>query len=254
MMRQSNTLLALSDRIYRLLLRAYPPDFRREYGAEMAQVFCDSCRDAFARDGAASMVGVWLRAIGDLAATAPKEHLAAAARPGKAPIYVEERNAKMPVFSKPARVNTRLDTFTKRAVTALQLATEEARALNHAYIGTEHLLLGLLHERKGVSWVVLHNLGVTLDHARGATQSLVGVGKQPTPPDQPLTKRAVQAIDRALEEARQLNHAFVGTEHLLLGIIATSDGAAVGVLDRLGVPADRVRTEVLRVLRQAEHR
>ena len=141
-----------------------------------------------------------------------------------------------------------LDTFTKRAKNVLQLATEEARALNHAYIGTEHLLLGLIREQNGVSGEVLHRLGVTLDQARGATQSLMGVGQSPAPEEQPLSKRTVQALERAVAEAQKLNHSFVGTEHLLLGIIETSDGAAVGVLAHLGLPAADVRAEVLRVL------
>jgi hypothetical protein len=254
MMRQSNTLLAVSDRIYRLLLIAYPDAFRRQYGAEMAQVFYDSCRDAIAREGAVGIAEVWLRTIGDLIVSALKERAAAPDKRHQALKYAGERRSNMPLFSKPERMKTKLDTFTKRARNALQLATEESRALNHAYIGTEHLLLGLIRERKGVSGEVLHSLGVSLDQARRATQSLMGLGKQPALEAQPLTKRAVQAIDRALEEARQLNHRFVGTEHLLLGIIETSDGAAVGVLDRLGMPADRVRAEVLRVLGQAEHR
>jgi hypothetical protein len=253
MMRQSTALLAISDRIYRLLLIAYPDDFRRTYGAEMAQVFHDSCRDAIAREGAAAIAGVWLRTIGDLIVSALKERAAAPDKRQQTLKYAEERSANMRLFRQAPRVQLSFDTFTKRARNALQLATEEARALNHANIGTEHLLLGLFRERPGVSGEVLHNLGVTIDHARGATQSLVGVGKQPTP-DQTLTKRAVQAIERAVDEAQQLNHRFVGTEHLLLGIIETSDGAAVGVLDRLGMPADRVRAEVLRVLGQAEHR
>ena len=156
----------------------------------------------------------------------------------------------MGLSGRPPRVIMTFDTFTKRAKNALQLATEEARALNHAYIGTEHLLLGLIRERNGVSGEVLHSMGVTLDQARGATQSLMGVGKQPAPEVQPLSKRTVQAIERAVAEAEQLDHSFVGTEHLLLGIIETSDGAAVGVLDRLGLPDDKVRAEVLRILAQ----
>ena len=146
------------------------------------------------------------------------------------------------------RVKLSFDSFTKRANNALQLATEEARALNHGYIGTEHLLLGLIRERNGVSGEVLHRLGVTLDQARGATQALQGVGQYPAPEVQPLSKRAREAIERAVEESRQLDHIFVGTEHVLLGIIATSNGAAAEVLNRLGLPADQVRAEVLRTL------
>src|SRR5262249_23981999 len=249
-MRRAAMLLAASDRVYRTLLWAYPADFRRTYGADMAQVFRDGCRDAIARDGVAGLIELWLHTLADLVGTALKERVTAAAKRGKATIYAQERRSTMPLFSKPARVKTSLDTFTKRATYALQLATEEARALNHGYIGTEHLLLGLLRERKGVSGEVLNNLGVSLDQARGTAQSLVGVGKQPPPEVQPLSKRAVQAIDRAIDEARLLDHKFVGTEHLLLGIVETNDGAAAGVLKRLGLTAGQVRAEVLRVLAQ----
>jgi len=249
-MHLSKILLAASDRIYQLLLRAYPRDFRRQYGSEMAQVFRDSCRDAITRDGATGILGLYLRTIGDLLVSALKERAAATGRRPKAPMYAEERSLSMGLSGRPPRVIMTFDTFTKRAKNALQLATEEARTLNHAYIGTEHLLLGLIRERNGVSGEVLHSMGVTLDQARGATQSLMGVGKQPAPKVQPLSKRTVQAIERAVAEAEQLDHSFVGTEHLLLGIIETSDGAAVGVLDRLGLPADKVRAEVLRILAQ----
>jgi hypothetical protein len=247
--RMSQHLIGASDWLYRSLLGIYPRQFRQEYGPHMAQLFEDCCRDAITRNGVSGLCGVWLHALGDLAATTLREHLAVA-RSAKTPDYVEERSANMAAFSRPVRMKTNLKTFTKRAVNALQLATEEARLLNHAYIGTEHLLLGLLREQKGVSGVVLHQFGLTLDQVRGATQALVGTGKQPSPDVQPLSKRAVQAIDRAIEEAEQFNHSFVGTEHLLLGIIETSEGAAVGVLDRLGLPADKVRGAVLRALKQ----
>lgn len=253
-MRQPGKLLAIADRVYRLLLVVYPPDFRRAYGAEMAHVFHDSCRDSIARAGVAGMAGVWLHTIGDLIVSALKERAAAPGNHQRSLKYAQEGSVTMRLFRQPSRVRLSFDTFTKRARNVLQLAAEEASALNHAYIGTEHILLALIRERPGVSGEVFHNLGVSLDQARGATQSLVGVGKQPAPAEQKLTKRATQAIERAAEEAQQLNHRFIGTEHLLLGIIETSDGAAAGVLDRLGMPAGRVRSEVLRVLGQAEQR
>ena len=109
-------------------------------------------------------------------------------------------------------------------------------------------LLGLLREENGVSGIVLRQLGITLDQVRGATQALVGTGKAPATEPQPLSSRAVQAIERATIEAQQLNHRFVGTEHLLLGIVATNEGAAVDVLGRLGLPAEAVRAAVLRAI------
>jgi hypothetical protein len=243
----SKRLLVAADHIYRLLLHAYPRDFRRRYGAEMAQVFRDCCRDALARDGAAGIAGVCVRTAGDLLVSAFRER-AATARRLKAPTFVDQRSTSMELSDRSPRMNLSFDTFTKRAKNALQLATEEARTLNHGYIGTEHLLLGLIRERNGVSGEVLHRLGVTLDQAREATQALQGVGQYPAPEVQPLSKRAFEAIEQAIEQSQQLEQAFVGTEHVLLGVIGTSNGAAAEVLNRLGLPADQVRAQVLRVL------
>jgi ATP-dependent Clp protease ATP-binding subunit ClpC len=142
------------------------------------------------------------------------------------------------------------DKFTKRAKQVLQYATEEARAFNHPYIGTEHFLLGLIREGEGVAAQVLNNLGVKLLQARHAVEFIVGVGEGPPRTDQDLTVRAKKVIEYAVEEAKRLNHHYIGTEHLLLGLVRLREGVATGVLDILGVSSEQVRSQVMRVLRQ----
>ncbi len=142
------------------------------------------------------------------------------------------------------------DKFTKRAKQVLQLATDEARAFNHPYIGTEHILLGLIREGEGVAARVLENLGVKLSQARHAVEFIVGVGEGATRQDQDLTARAKKVIEFAVDEAKRLNHHYIGTEHLLLGLVRNGEGVATGVLDIMGVSLEQVRTQVMRVLRQ----
>src|SRR5258706_2926229 len=142
------------------------------------------------------------------------------------------------------------DKFTKRTKQVLQYATEEARAFNHRYIGTEHILLGLIREGEGVAAQVLNNLGVKLSQARHAVEFIVGVGEGPPRTDQDLTARAKKVIEYAVEETKRLNHHYIGTEHLLLGLVRNGEGVATGVLDILGVSLEQVRTQVMRVLRQ----
>jgi ATP-dependent Clp protease ATP-binding subunit ClpC len=142
------------------------------------------------------------------------------------------------------------DKFTKRAKQVLQIATEEARTFNHPYIGTEHILLGLIREGEGVAARVLDDLGVKLSQARHAVEFIVGAGEGPARQDQELTARAKKVITFAVEEAKRLNHHYIGTEHLLLGLVRNGEGVATGVLDILGVSLEQVRTQVLRVLRQ----
>jgi ATP-dependent Clp protease ATP-binding subunit ClpC len=142
------------------------------------------------------------------------------------------------------------DKFTKRTKQVLQYATEEARAFNHPYIGTEHILLGLIREGEGVAAQVLNNLGVKLSQARHAVEFIVGVGEGAPRTDQDLTARAKKVIEYAVEETKRLNHHYIGTEHLLLGLVRNGEGVATGVLDILGVSLEQVRTQVMRVLRQ----
>jgi len=142
------------------------------------------------------------------------------------------------------------DKFTKRAKQVLQIATDEARSFNHPYIGTEHILLGLIKEGEGVAARVLEDLGVKLTQARHAVEFIVGMGEGPVRQDQDLTARAKKVIAYAVDEAKRLNHHYIGTEHLLLGLVRNGEGVATGVLDIMGVSLEQVRTQVMRVLRQ----
>src|SRR6266536_1615348 len=126
------------------------------------------------------------------------------------------------------------DKFTKRAKQVLQIATEEARTFNHPYIGTEHILLGLIKEVEGVAARVLEDLGIKLTQARHAVEFIVGMGEGPVRQDQDLTARAKKVIEYAVEETKRLNHHYIGTEHLLLGLVRNGEGVATGVLDALG--------------------
>lgn len=153
-------------------------------------------------------------------------------------------------FTTPAEVVDRFDRFTKRARHVLTLAQEEARSFQHNYIGTEHLLLGLVREGEGIAAQVLRNLGVEVNQVRSAVEAIIGRGDRIVTGEVGFTPRAKKVIELAVDEARRLNHRFIGTEHLLLGLIREGEGVASGVLESLGVRLDQARTEVLRVLRQ----
>src|SRR5438270_155112 len=144
----------------------------------------------------------------------------------------------------------RFDKFTERARRVLTLAQEEAQRFNHNYIGTEHLLLGLVREGDGVAAKVLNNLGVELSKVRSAVEFIIGRGEKSISGEIGLTPRAKKVIELAVEEARRLNHSYIGTEHLLLGLVREGEGIAFGVLESLGVSLERVRTETTRILSQ----
>jgi ATP-dependent Clp protease ATP-binding subunit ClpC len=146
----------------------------------------------------------------------------------------------------------RFDKFTERARKALHLAQEEAQRLQHNYIGTEHLLLGLIHEGDGVAAKVLSSLGVELDQARSSVESIIGRGNRVVLGEIGLTPRAKKVIELAVDEARRLHHRYIGTEHLLLGLVREGHGIAAGVLDSLGVSLENVRTQTLIVLNKLE--
>src|SRR5215207_1953547 len=139
----------------------------------------------------------------------------------------------------------RFDKFTERARKVLQLAQEEAQRFNHNYIGTEHLLLGLVREGEGVAAKVLANLGVELHKVRSAVECVIGRGDRTVTGDIGLTPRAKKVIELAVDEARRLDHPYVGTEHLLLGLVREGEGIAAGVLESLGVSLVKVRGQVL---------
>ena len=147
----------------------------------------------------------------------------------------------------------RFDRFTERAKKVMALAEEEARRFNHNYVGTEHLLLGLVGEGQGIAGRVLRDLGVDLPRVREAVMFVVAHGEGPGPDDPALAPRAQRAIDLAVEEAGALGHRFVGTEHLLLALTRTDDpilarAVSTGILQGLGVDPAQVRVRVMQVL------
>jgi excisionase family DNA binding protein len=151
----------------------------------------------------------------------------------------------------PSNLLNRLDDlFTKRARHVLTLAQEEAQHFQHNYIGTEHLLLGLIREREGVASQVLSNLGIDIDRVRDAVTAIIGRGERIVLGEVGLTPRAKKVIEFAMDEARSLAHRFIGTEHLLLGLIREGDGIAAGVLANFDLHLQQVRAETLRVLRE----
>lgn len=145
----------------------------------------------------------------------------------------------------------RFDKFTERARRVLTLAQEEAHRFNHNYIGTEHILLGLVREGEGVAAKVLGNLGVELNKVRSAVEFIIGRGDRTVLGEIGLTPRAKKVIELAVDEARRLNHSYIGTEHLLLGLVREGEGIAAGVLESLGVNIERVRAETTRILNQS---
>jgi len=145
---------------------------------------------------------------------------------------------------------SRFEKFSERARKVLTFAQEEAQHLNHSYIGTEHILLGLLREEEGVAAKVLTNLGVGLNKVRASVEFIIGRGEKPSAGETGLTPRARRVIELAIDEARYLGHSYIGTEHLLLGLLREGEGIAAGVLDSFGITLDRARAETTRILSQ----
>jgi hypothetical protein len=139
----------------------------------------------------------------------------------------------------------RFDKFTERAKRVLSYAEQEAESFNHNYIGTEHLLLGLVREGEGIAAHALNNLGVKLDEVRAAVEFIIGRGDRAVSGPRSLTPRSKKVIELAVEEARRLKHRYIGTEHLLLGLIREGEGIAAGVLESLGVDMARARAQVI---------
>src|ERR1044072_1305101 len=140
--------------------------------------------------------------------------------------------------------------FTDRVRKVLQMAREEAARLHHEYVGTEHILLGLIREGEGVAAAVLTNLNVALEEIQQKIEETVKKGKAAAAagPDLPYTSRAKKVLELAMSEARELNHSYVGTEHLLLGLLREEKGIAAQVLTDAGVNLDAARAETLRIL------
>src|SRR5256714_5293702 len=139
--------------------------------------------------------------------------------------------------------------FTDRARRVVVLAQEEARMLNHNYIGTEHILLGLIHEGEGVAARALESLGISLDAVRQQVEEIIGQGQQAPSGHIPFTPRAKKVLELSLREALQLGQSYIGTEHILLGLIREGDGVAAQVLVVLGADLNRVRQQVIQLAR-----
>ena len=145
-------------------------------------------------------------------------------------------------------MGSRFEKFSERARRVLSLAQEEAQRFNHNYIGTEHILLGLVRETEGVAARVLSGLGVDLSKVRSAVEFIIGRGEKPAQGEIGLTPRAKKVVELAVDEARRMNHTYIGTEHLLIGLLREGEGVAAGVLESLGVTLEKVRTETHRIL------
>jgi ATP-dependent Clp protease ATP-binding subunit ClpC len=138
--------------------------------------------------------------------------------------------------------------FTDRARRVVVLAQEEARMLNHNYIGTEHILLGLIHEGEGVAAKALESLNISLEAVRQQVEEIIGQGQAAPTGHIPFTPRAKKVLELSLREALQLGHNYIGTEHILLGLIREGEGVAAQVLQKLGADLKRVRRTVIQEL------
>jgi len=145
--------------------------------------------------------------------------------------------------------------FTDRARKVMAIANQEVQRFNHEYIGTEHILLGLIKEGSGTGSAVLKNLGVDIEKMLLEMEQLLKLKDKPdtdTTDKLPATLLARKVIEDAIEEARSLNHKYIGTEHILLGLLRQSEGIAAQVLVNLGLSIERVRMEILKLLNQQE--
>ena len=252
-----------SMRLYRTLLWLYPPSLRRAHGDEMLQLFRDTLRDEIARRGPPGMLRVWSATVADLVTSLPREwprelhHMRSRSRRAAIVRHTRGYGQVAPAGAIWGRggprltMNDKFEKFTERARKVMSLAQEEAQRFNHNYIGTEHILLGLVREGDGVAAKVLMSLGVELHKVRDAVEFIIGRGDRVVLGDIGLTPRSKRVIELAIDEARRLNHHYIGTEHLLLGLVREGEGIAAGVLESLGVNLERVRRATIEVLSQS---
>ena len=146
-------------------------------------------------------------------------------------------------------VGGRFEKFSERARRVLSIAQDEAQRFNHNYIGTEHILLGLVRENESVAARVLGNLNVDLTKVRSAVEFILGRGEKPVQGEIGLTPRAKKCVELAVDECRRRNDSYIGTQHLLIGLLRENEGVAAGVLASLGVTLDKVRDEVGKLAR-----
>jgi Clp amino terminal domain, pathogenicity island component/Transposase IS66 family len=147
-----------------------------------------------------------------------------------------------------ARRQAMFERFTDRARRVVVLAQEEARMLNHSFIGTEHILLALIHEGDGIGAKALESLGISLDAVRQQVEEIIGRGQHAPYAHIPFTPRAKKALEMSLRESLQLKHGYIGTEHILLGLIREGDGVAAQVLVKQGADLNRARQQVIQLL------
>jgi ATP-dependent Clp protease ATP-binding subunit ClpC len=138
--------------------------------------------------------------------------------------------------------------FTDKARRVVVLAQEESRLMNHNYIGTEHILLGLLHEGEGVGAKALESMDISLDAVRQQVEKMIGQGETAPTAHIPFTPRAKKVLELSLRESKQLGHNYIGTEHILLGLIREGEGVAAQVLEKLGADPNKVRQQVVKLL------
>jgi ATP-dependent Clp protease ATP-binding subunit ClpC len=150
--------------------------------------------------------------------------------------------------------NAMFERFTDRARRVVVYAQDEARELDHNFIGTEHILLGLVHEGEGVGVKALESLGISLETVRQRVEEIVGHGQHASTGHIPFTPQAKKVLEQSLVESRHLGHPYIGTEHILVGLIRQGDGVAAQVLTALGADLDRVRQEVIRLLAEYQRR
>jgi hypothetical protein len=144
--------------------------------------------------------------------------------------------------------------FTERARHVVVLAQDEARAFKHNYIGTEHILLGLVREEEGLAARMLESLGISVEEVRAQVARILGQGDEATSGQIPLTQRAKKVLELALREALSLGHNYIGTEHILLGLVRENEGVAARILLGFGVDAEQIRDEIIRKLSGARRR
>lgn len=154
----------------------------------------------------------------------------------------------------PTAVRDRFDRFTDPARRVLSLAQEEAQRFQHNYIGTEHLLLGLIREEEGTAAQVLDKLGIELEKVRRAVDFIIGRGDRVVPGEVGLTPRSKKVIELAVDEARRMQHRYLGTEHILLGLIREGEGIAAGILTSMGLKLGQVREETIAVLQEKQQK
>jgi ATP-dependent Clp protease ATP-binding subunit ClpA len=176
----------------------------------------------------------------------PETDIAGYPEPGPAPLRPGSAGDRERLLTE--RSGEMFERFTDRARRVVVLAQDEARMLNHDYIGTEHILLGLIHEGDGVAAKALEAMGIGLAAVRVQVEEIIGQGEQAPSGHIPFTPRAKKVLELSLREALQLNHDYIGTEHILLGLIREGDGVAAQVLVRLGADLNRVRQQVIQLL------